>query len=295
MHSRFHRAFAQLPSQLQATLGSVLDNATFAARLTPEHISHLTTRTGMDEETLALHLLPLAAACAQTPHSDFQVGAIARGISGHWYFGANMEFLHAPLQHTVHAEQSAITHAWLCDEPGLEKITVNYSPCGHCRQFMNELNSGLALQIQLPDRPVAPLKAYLPDAFGPDDLGIATRLMDPARHDYIVHGDQLAQAAISAANLSYAPYSQSHSGIALMLDDGSIVSGRYAENAAFNPSLPPLQSALILLTMQGKSISAIQRATLAECPSAPVVQRESTHHLLNALGCKELAIVALYR
>ena len=34
----------------------------------------------------------------------------------------------------------------------LSAITVNYTPCGHCRQFMNELNSGLQLRINLPGR-----------------------------------------------------------------------------------------------------------------------------------------------
>jgi cytidine deaminase len=66
----------------------------------------------MDEDALAFALLPLAAACARTELSHFNVGAIARGVSGTWYFGSNMEFLGATMQQTVHAEQSAISHAW---------------------------------------------------------------------------------------------------------------------------------------------------------------------------------------
>ncbi|STI47443.1 cytidine deaminase [Escherichia coli] len=61
-----------------------------------------------------------------------------------------MEFIGATMQQTVHAEQSAISHAWLSGEKALAAITVNYTPCGHCRQFMNELNSGLDLRIHLP-------------------------------------------------------------------------------------------------------------------------------------------------
>jgi cytidine deaminase len=99
--------------------------------------------TGLDEDALAFALLPLAAACARADLSHFNVGAIARGVSGTWYFGGNMEFLGATMQQTVHAEQSAISHAWLRGEKALSAITVNYTPCGHCRQFMNELNSGL--------------------------------------------------------------------------------------------------------------------------------------------------------
>lgn len=48
--------------------------------------------------------------------SHFNVGAIARGVSGRWYFGGNMEFLGATMQQTVHAEQSAISHARLRGE-----------------------------------------------------------------------------------------------------------------------------------------------------------------------------------
>lgn len=39
-----------------------------------------------------------------------------------------MEFLGATMQQTVHAEQSAISHAWLRGEKALSAITVNYTP-----------------------------------------------------------------------------------------------------------------------------------------------------------------------
>lgn len=47
---------------------------------------------GLDEDALAFALLPPAAACARADLSHFNVGAIARGVSGTWYFGGNMEF-----------------------------------------------------------------------------------------------------------------------------------------------------------------------------------------------------------
>jgi cytidine deaminase len=75
-------------------------------------------------------------------------------VSGNLYFGANMEFPGTTLQQTLHAEQSAVSHAWLRGEKQLTAITVNYTPCGHCRQFMNELNSGTPATHQ-PARPAA--------------------------------------------------------------------------------------------------------------------------------------------
>ncbi len=238
MHPRFQTAFAQLADNLQSALAPVLADPHFPAMLTAEQVSTLKNTTGLDEDALAFALLPLAAACARTDLSHFNVGAIARGVSGNWYFGANMEFLGATMQQTVHAEQSAISHAWLRGEKGLAAVTVNYTPCGHCRQFMNELNSGLDLRIHLPGRAPHTLRDYLPDAFGPKDLEIKTLLMDEQDHGFALTGDTLTQAAITAANKSHMPYSHSPSGVALECKDGRIFTGSYAENAAFNPTLP---------------------------------------------------------
>jgi len=204
MHPRFQTAFAQLADNLQSALEPILADKYFPALLTGEQVSSLKSATGLDEDALAFALLPLAAACARTPLSNFNVGAIARGVSGTWYFGANMEFIGATMQQTVHAEQSAISHAWLSGEKALAAITVNYTPCGHCRQFMNELNSGLDLRIHLPGREAHALRDYLPDAFGPKDLEIKTLLMDEQDHGYALTGDALSQAAIAAANRSLA-------------------------------------------------------------------------------------------
>lgn len=253
----------------------------------------LKSATGLDEDALAFALLPLAAACACTPLSNFNVGAIARGVSGTWYFGANMEFLGATMQQTVHAEQSAISHAWLRGEKGLAAITVNYTPCGHCRQFMNELNSGLDLRIHLPGREPHTLRDYLPDAFGPKDLDIKTLLMDEQDHGFAPQGDALTQAAIAAASRSHMPYSQSPSGVALECKDGRIFSGSYGENAAFNPTIPPLQGALIMLNLNGYGYADIQRAVLAEKADAPLIQWDATAATLKALGCSNIDRVLL--
>ncbi len=288
MHPRFQSAFPQLSAELQSALAPVLADVHFPAMLSAEQVSGLRSATGLDEDALAFALLPLAAACARADLSHFNVGAIARGVSGTWYFGGNMEFLGATMQQTVHAEQSAISHAWLRGEKALKAITVNYTPCGHCRQFMNELNSGLELQINLPGREPHTLKDYLPDAFGPKDLDIKTLLMDAQDHGYPLDGDALTQAAIQAANHCHAPYSKSPSGVALELHDGTIFSGSYAENAAFNPTLPPLQGALNLLSLNGYDYPDIQRAMLAERADAPLIQWDATVATLKALGCQNI-------
>ncbi|CAM3271116.1 MULTISPECIES: cytidine deaminase [Yersinia] len=289
MQARFRAPLAELPTALQSALEPLLSNDHFPAMLTAAEVETVKTLSGLNDAELAFALLPLAAACSLTPISHFKVGAIARGKSGNLYFGANMEFNGAPLQQTIHAEQCAVTHAWLRGEGGLVSITVNYTPCGHCRQFMNELNSGTGLHIHLPGRPAATLGDYLPDSFGPNDLEISTLLMDSVDHGYHLNdSDALAQAALEAANRSHAPYSQAHSGVALEDTKGAIFAGRYAENAAFNPSLPPLQAALILMNMSGSDCLTVRRAVLAE-PATPVLsQWDATQATLAAIGCTDV-------
>lgn len=293
MHTRFHTAFRDLPATLQAALQPYLDTENFQGVLSAKQAEAIKQHCGLDDNALAFALLPLAAACALAAISNFHVGAIARGASGNLYFGSNMEFNGAPLQQTVHAEQSAVTHAWLRGESGLAAITVNYTPCGHCRQFMNELNSGLELEIHLPNREPATLGDYLPDAFGPKDLAIDSLLMDSVDHGFQLQlDDELAKAALAAANQSHAPYSNAHSGVALEAQDGQVFTGRYAENAAFNPSLPPLQAALVLMNMAGADCQQISRAVLAEPQNAPFSQWAATRAMLEALGCLDIQRVA---
>ena len=141
MQARFQAPWAKLPASLQSALEPILSANDFPAMLTAKQVETVKSISGLDDNALAFALLPLAAACALAPISHFMVGAIAQGSSGNLYFGANMEFSGVPLQQTIHAEQCAVTHAWLRGEASLVAITVNYTPCGHCRQIMNELNS----------------------------------------------------------------------------------------------------------------------------------------------------------
>ncbi|KHS75149.1 cytidine deaminase [Pectobacterium brasiliense] len=309
MHPRFENAFQQLPASLQAAIGPLIDKPDFAAMLTADDVNAVCEASQLDADALAFALLPLAAACAQAPISNFQVGAIAQGLSGNFYFGANMEFSAVQLQQTVHAEQSAVSHAWMRNERGLRAVTVNYTPCGHCRQFMNELRNAASLRIQLPGRQPAVLSHYLPDSFGPVDLHIDTLLMDDVNHgatlqnvnalarralDAANHGatlqnvNALARRALDAANRSHAPYSKAISGIALETSSGNIYTGRYAENAAFNPSLPPLQVALNLMNLAGDAPCTIQHAAVVERRHAVVSHWAISQIMLAELGCTDI-------
>lgn len=225
---------------------------------------------------------------ARAPISRFGVGAVARGRSGALYLGANLEFAGAPLNASVHAEQAAIASAWAHDESGVTALAASAAPCGHCRQFLNELRAAESLRILILGRPPITLAELLPEPFGPRDLQATARLMDPGAHPLTLEepaaaADPLAAAALTAAQGSYAPYSGTFSGVALALADGSTQTGRTAENAAFNPGLPPLQAALVGLAAAGTPYEAIRRAVLVEA-AGPASQRGATEALLAAVA-----------
>ena len=264
-------------------------------RFSPEQIQLLADSCQLGTDALAFALLPLAKDKAHTPISDFAVGAIAIGGSGYWYLGANVEFVGVPLHQSVHAEQAAIGHGALYDEQHIAQLFISASPCGQCRQFMQELNQD-SLLIAWPDGHLM-LDEVLPHAFGPADLaqrqGLLTHSVanlvalpqeNPSAPSQLNPPDALTLLAWDQANASYAPYSHNRAGIALLLTDGQICRGRYLENAAFNPSLGPLQLALSQLYLQGYTPADIERAVLVEA-RAPVQQAASCALLLNAL-CK---------
>ena len=279
--------------ELRALLAPDLTKAAMIPAATVQKASDL---FGMDTSTFMIRLLPLAAAYARVPLSGFHVGAVAMGrTTGNLYFGSNMEFSGHALSFSVHGEQSAINHAWHMGEVGLQALAVNAAPCGYCRQFMNEMVSvGEGFHVLMREGSdagdynysVKPLSHYLPDSFGPTDLGMEGGLMSQQDQPLTIQSeDALAQAALQAARASYAPYTGAHCGIAVQQADGTVFTGRYGENAAYNPSFSPLESALALLNMRQPCQSGynITAATLVEV-DAPISQRSATEAVLSAIA-----------
>lgn len=231
----------------------------------PRHDAELLAQqhSASDSELLTL-LLPHAASLANPPVSNFRVGAVARGATGALYFGANLEFANESLAFTVHAEQSAVANAWMHGETGIDLIATSAAPCGLCRQFLNELITAPTLTIVTGGRSRS-LADLLPESFGPRDLGIDGGLLQRDDHQLAIEENDLtAHAALTAANISYAPYSNSYAGVALRTHDGVVVAGAYAENAAFNPSMAPLEAALSQLNLQGLAFDSIAEAVLVQ-------------------------------
>jgi cytidine deaminase len=250
--------------------------------------------SGLTIEELLLVLVPYAQKYALPPISNFCVGAVTVGSSGSIYFGANFEFAGQALSFTVHGEQAATAHAIQHGETGLQMLAVSAAPCGYCRQFLYELTTASTLQILLPNTPSALLTTLIPDAFGPNDLGVTAALMSPQSHGMTLAegaGDPVVQAALAAANASYAPYTNGYAGVALATDDGGLYSGSVAENAAFNPSMSPLEAAVVnLIIAGGKNYSAITDAVLVEAAESKASQAAATQAILGAITSIRLRV-----
>lgn len=233
-------------------------------RISPQDVARISMDMRITVEQLMLKLVPLAQTFARAPISNFDVGAVGLGRSGAIYLGTNLEFIGQALNQTVHGEQFLIARAMQCGEVGLAAIAVSAAPCGHCRQFLRELNGAdeLAIYDESGQRHVLP--ALLPRFLSPIDLGVEEALLSSSPHNIKIDtAPMLVQRAAEAARMSYAPYSNSPSGVALLVD-GLIYQGSYAENVAFNPSLSPLQGALVEVIADGREPSRIEAAALVE-------------------------------
>ena len=244
-----------------------------------------------------LDLLTIAEQVARPGISGFCVGAAAVGASGAIYFGANLEFPGAGLLYTVHAEQAAVLNARIHGESHINQLAVSAPPCGRCRQFLNELERGADIDIVTKVAEPSRLVEWLPNPFGPADLNIEAGFFTP--HDNPIAApteplDDLAEQAFEAARRCYAPYTAAYAAIALQFPDGSAVTGPYIENAAFHPSLLPLQSALVDMALHGLKAADIRTAVLIQAASELVDHEASTRELLATVAPRaNLTVITL--
>ncbi|KAE8355859.1 cytidine deaminase-like protein [Aspergillus coremiiformis] len=119
-----------------------------------------------------------AKAMAYCPYSKFRVGACILTQSGEYIVGANVENASYPVG--TCAERVAFGSAVVAGHHDFKAVAIATdtdppaSPCGMCRQFMNEFTA--------PSFPVymygsgrnytlKTMRELLPDSFGPDDFG----------------------------------------------------------------------------------------------------------------------------
>jgi cytidine deaminase len=86
-------------------------------------------------------------------------------------------------------------------------------------------------------------------------------------------------------------YTSSYAGVALKTRDGGIFTGSVAENAAFNPSMSPLEAAIVNLVISGgKSYADIVDAVLVDAVGSKASQAAATHDVLRTITSVSLRI-----
>ncbi|MBS0634583.1 MAG: cytidine deaminase [Verrucomicrobia bacterium] len=262
---------AQIDSvKLEKTIREVVGNPFFISSYQVTTI--LEQNPGLTIDRLLQELVPIAQFFARPPISDYKVGVVGLGLSGNIYLGVNLEFGDLPA--TIHGEQFMTINARNHGEQYITKMALSAAPCGCCRQFLNEIGNQPGMRASdinflIPQKPLYTLGQLLPEAFGPGDLGVQGGLLSPMP---IPNSLNLYERARQAAVSSYAPYSKCPSGVALQLKDGRIFSGSYVENAAFNPAVPPLTSALVSVVAASASYQDIVSIVLCENATGTVRQ-----------------------
>ncbi len=294
--SRFEKALATFPGSARPLLAGLPDHG---GKLDHTACQELIKQLGVPMELLMVKLLPLAGAFANVPISGFYVGAVAQTESREdssqkeLYLGANLEFEHQAMNLTIHAEQSAAMNAWHQNGGRLKAVATSETPCGHCRQFLHEFFGGKEISIIQPgNREVEcqskPIAELLPQPFTPTDLDIPFTLMAPAPESHRLKlqnqsYDPLVAAALRAASLAHTPYSGNLAGCALEIRDNRFICGRGMESVAFNPSVSPLQAAIIRMNLMNlKEPQTVERAVLVERP-AKIRQKEIAEMLMKTI------------
>lgn len=110
-----------------------------------------------------------------SPYSNYKVGAAIKTKNGKIFVGTNVE--NASYGMTICAERSAVFAAISCGEKNLDSIAIvtkdGGSPCGSCRQVLNEFNPSMVVILineKGEVRKQCKLSDLLVDAFGPKNL-----------------------------------------------------------------------------------------------------------------------------
>jgi len=238
---------------------------------------------GIKEDELLLSLLPLTQPLARAPISHEKVGAAVMGKSGTIYLGVNLEFPGVPLHESVHAEQFAIANARRYGETEITTIAISAAPCGHCRQFMQEIEQSGKIRVVTASFN-KPLDKLLPHAGNTQNRDAHTHLLTPSPPHMSLMIYSLDNEAREAYLASYAPYSKCPSGVAIQVKSGQIYRGAYLENRAFNPSLSPLQAALIALIADMSDYAEILSVLLVEKPNALISHEATTRAILKNIA-----------
>lgn len=266
-------ALAETRHDLAGNLGGVVRGDVAGA---------IAEQNGISPDELMLLALGVAEDYSHPPVSSFHVGVVGREAgTGNLVFGGNLEFPGAPIASTVHGEGFVFCRSFSRGTI-IETIAIGEAhPCAHCRQFLSEFAHARDLVLIDPLGHRLTLSQLYPWPFDPAYLG-QTGII-PGRN-YALALEAYDVTLRAAGRRSYTPYGKSPAAIVLTTKDGHVIAGAAIESVAFNPTMTPLQTALIDLYAHGFSNDDIAFATLGVTPGAPVDYVSATTELLIAVA-----------
>ena len=237
--------------------------------------------------TLMILLLGEAQKFARPPISNFFVGAVGlEAGTGHLVLGGNVEFPGTHLGLTLHGEGFVFTRAFSRGS-SIEAIAIGEAhPCAHCRQYLSEFASSPALELIDPLGHTLTLAQLFPWPFDPAYLGesgaVPGKLLWP---ELTLDGDVAhAEALLAAGRKAHSPYSRCPGAVVLEMKDGTLLTGASIESVAFNPTIQPLQAALVDLLAHGFTYDDLRSVSLGTVLGGAVDYSATTRELLEKVA-----------
>jgi cytidine deaminase len=268
-------------SDLQNNLGSIL------LRADAESIA---AEFGLVGDELILVALKQAETFARPPISNFFVGCVGREAeTGNLVFGGNLEFPGAHIGNTIHGEGFVFNRAFSRGTSISTIAVFEAHPCAHCRQFLSEFAATANLALIDPMGHRLRMADLYPWPFDPDYLGEKGIVAGEVRHPGLTLAPNDLPAPVAAkltelGRKSYTPYGKSPAAIVLTLANGAVLGGAAIESVSFNPTISPLQAAMIDLFAHGYAASDIAAATVATSSDALVDYAGHAAGLLHAVA-----------
>lgn len=234
-------------------------------------------------------LLDTAKDIARPTISDFHVGAVGlEAETGNLILGGNVEFPGTHLGFTLHGEGFVLTRA-MSRGTNISVVAIGEAhPCAHCRQCLAEYAASDKLELIDPLGHSLTLAQLYPWPFDPDYLGesgaVPGRELWPGLKFDEDAVSPAAQILLARGRRSHSPYSKCPGAVLLHLKDGNTVSGHAVESVAFNPTIHPIQAAMVDLLAHGYAYSDIVGASLGTVRGGDVDYMSSTRELLARLA-----------
>jgi len=240
-------------------------------------------------DQLMVHLIALAQKRSDPSISGFPVGAVGlEAETGALVLGSNMEFPGSSLSMTMHGEGFVATRAFSRGQR-LVRIAISEAhPCAHCRQYLCEFDWRDNLELIDPLGHRLKLADLYPWPFDPAYLGEhgarpGRRGARPAVQPGTKESGAL-EALIDAGARGHMPYSGAPAAVVIETHDGALIRGVGIESVAFNPTIMPIQAALVDLVAHGYSYVDIDHVHVGFDPNGPVDHRAATQLMVEALA-----------